>query len=534
MEHVALVSSQETWLRQHAGETRAWLMPTNNGIARIVKPPLLVWMNLAVWTGLSPQQAPPQELLFRARLVSVTLGLLMLAGIFWLGATLGDLRMAALSCLIAGSMLFFERQARTASYDIEFTAWATLSVAAGFWALGMSGQWVSRTRFLGGWMLAGLFMALSWMTKNPLALVLTVPPLAAAVVMAPRRIHGLVGLLLSLAVCLAVVAPWHVYALNTVPGAWDTLIHEFKQPRSDKDRTPLWYYLNVFGLVFPWCIHLVAGLFHPFDASWRGLVDEDAARARRVRLLPWIWFILIAVFFSCAQAKQQRYILPIVAPAALLIARVWCDHHLLLARAPHRVLEGILRLPHWIALTGVSAAIAIVGFAMLLRRALPAPLDAAIPFSAVEAIGFGVILLAIALLGWRIHARGGVVQAAFICAAWGLTAACMYWFGYCRQPTTMDPTIAAAKEVRRELAGEQLWYPAAIPDEPRPEEEFRFYLGDFIRPASREMLAGGTVTWVLATELERDLLRDLGFSRVREVPEGPNSTRELWRRETNR
>ncbi len=55
MESVVVLSSQETWLRQHAGESQAWLIPTKNGVPRIVKPPLVVWMNMLAWVDLDPE-----------------------------------------------------------------------------------------------------------------------------------------------------------------------------------------------------------------------------------------------------------------------------------------------------------------------------------------------------------------------------------------------------------------------------------------------------------------------------------------------
>lgn len=551
MEHVALVSSQETWLRAHAGEPGAWAMPTNNGVARIVKPPLLVWMNLIAWSDLAPEEATPEHMLERARIVSVLLGALMLGAVFWLGWSLGGVRLAVLSTLVMGAMLFFQKQARIASYDVEFTALATMSVAAGYWALGLKCASVSTRRFLGGWITAGFFMALSWMTKNPLALVLAIPPLAVGVAAAPERRRGAAGLGLAIVVCLLTIAPWHIYAFMTVPGAWDTLLHEFKQPRG-RDAQPVYYYIAIFGLVFPWCFYLAAGLFHPFDQSWRGQLGEQERASRRVRLLPWLWFMWIWIFFSLAEAKQQRYILPIVAPAALMIARVWCDHDVLLRRAPQRIAEGLLRVPHWVALTGLSLVIlaagvvewtspgavveamlkvgtVVPGVGELSREEVEQSVRSALPFSTPAAMLVGAVLVVLAWAGWRLHARAHVFQAGIVSSCWALLASCLFWFGYSGQPTTMDRTVTAAAELRRDLEGAALKYPIRGAESVRPEEEFRFYLGSFIHGATAEEMERGEVEWVIAMPDEAPMMRELGFTLVRDVPEGPNSTRQLWR-----
>src|SRR5689334_3793109 len=62
MEQFALVSAQETWMRQHAGESHAWTIPTLFGQPRLAKPPLTVWLYLFAWRDL-PREASPQTLL---------------------------------------------------------------------------------------------------------------------------------------------------------------------------------------------------------------------------------------------------------------------------------------------------------------------------------------------------------------------------------------------------------------------------------------------------------------------------------------
>src|SRR5688572_4939857 len=60
MEGIALLSSRETWKRQHAGESHAWLTPTVNGSPRLRKPPMLIWLNMLAWSDLDPATAPAE------------------------------------------------------------------------------------------------------------------------------------------------------------------------------------------------------------------------------------------------------------------------------------------------------------------------------------------------------------------------------------------------------------------------------------------------------------------------------------------
>ncbi|MEP0762465.1 MAG: hypothetical protein HRF48_06970, partial [Chloroflexota bacterium] len=139
MENIALLSAQETWLRQQGyydlpADPNAWVMPTRNGSPRVTKPPMLVWLNLLAWWDLDPYTASVDLVTYRARLVAVGMALILIASTFWAGLTLADRRLAVLAALAAGSMWFLQRQGRTASYDIHLAAWSSLAMAAGLWA----------------------------------------------------------------------------------------------------------------------------------------------------------------------------------------------------------------------------------------------------------------------------------------------------------------------------------------------------------------------------------------------------------------
>ena len=91
MESLSFLTSQETWLRLHQGESSAWRMPSWNGAPRVQKPPMLVWMNLLAWSGLEPDTAGVDRLTHRARAVAVGFALLALAATYGAGMTLGGL-----------------------------------------------------------------------------------------------------------------------------------------------------------------------------------------------------------------------------------------------------------------------------------------------------------------------------------------------------------------------------------------------------------------------------------------------------------
>ena len=563
MENVALVTSQETWLRCHEGEPGAWLMTTNDGQPRVEKPPLLTWLNFAAWADLDPSGAQPPQLVYRARLVSLMMGLVLLGAVFWTGAVLGGLRLAAIAALAGGSILLFQRQARVASYDIHYVAWLSLAVASAVWAMKPLGEPPGRGRQVAGWLGSGVALSASVMSKNPLPVALFVLLVGGAIVLSPgRRRPSVVGLLCAVLVVVAVVGPWYGHALLDYEDAFRTLRNEFRQPRRAKDAPQAYYYVCVFGLVAPWTLWLISGLIHPFAAASR--------RHRRGAMLPLLWFAVIFVFFSIPAAKQQRYILPIIPAAALLIARVWRDHEAMAQRGERDRSAKVVIWAHWITLLVAS-----LGFAPFL--AMQEPLIARfvawrehlyasmlaegrtsgfvwewiagddLPTEAVvgsigwpSAVLITLLLTGLGIWGLLSHLRWRPMRAFVISAAWALVFLAVYWHCYAAAPSARHP-IRGTAEALAARVGDAPLRSLRITEHDRTKyklnEEFRFYFGRRIRHVTPETLEAyvheaGRVAYVLAKDGQRytAAMRDADFRDMGLVQVDKDEQQRLWAR----
>ncbi|MCI0362819.1 MAG: hypothetical protein L0219_02990, partial [Phycisphaerales bacterium] len=259
-EQTALASSQETWLRTREGQAASAWVAFNDGQPSIDKPPLVAWMNMLAWTGLDPATATPVQLTYRARLMSVVMGLIAIASIFWMGNTLVDRRMAVLIALVAGSMFLLQQQARVATYDIHALAWTCLSIAGGLWA--MAPGHATRARHKGfGWVICGTAMACAAMSNNPLAFATIVIPLIVAIAMVPqRRIINLGGLITAVLIGAAPVAAWYWQVDQAYGDVRQVLTQEVLNPSTPES---VFYYVSILGLVLPWTLWMVCGLVHP-------------------------------------------------------------------------------------------------------------------------------------------------------------------------------------------------------------------------------------------------------------------------------
>lgn len=113
---------------------------------------------------------------------------------------------------------------------------------------------------------------------------------------------------------LAVVAPWAIMIHSQEPEYWHYFIWEEHIKRFAADDAqhsePFWYYLAFLPLLAtPW-IFLLPSAFQGMRRS-----DQDASFTRYVML----WLLLPLLFFSLSRGKLPTYILPCLAPLAILI-----------------------------------------------------------------------------------------------------------------------------------------------------------------------------------------------------------------------
>jgi len=546
MERLTLISSQETWLRQHAGEERAWLIPTDYGEPRLIKPPLVVWLNLLSWIDLKPESTHPETLVLRARSVSVIMAVLVLLGIFWIGRTLGDATCALLAVLVASAMFFLQREGRFSAYDIHLTAWATLSIAAALSAITSA----SRRSSIMLWLLAGFFLGLGWMTKGPIAILVTAVPIAGGLaLLSQRRILDSIMLLASITIAASMVGPWFLYAFSTVPNAVEIWKEEYEAQKSDP--AAFWYYIAILALVFPWTIWFIGGLLHPFMHA------HDHSQARRRSLVPWIWLVGVVLILSFAEAKQQRYLLPLVPAAALLIARVLRDHA---QSADVRIKDGLLRIPHWITLAAASIGIA---FIVIVPDALfsEAMKDRMMRFSVhldewptvppVDGIGpaaaifLSIALLVITIVGWQRHRNGRAAHAGVATALWAIIVTTAYWYGSAGANAEAAAPRIDGLRIRDEIRAGSDVRNLVINDvrdrDQRLGSEFRFYASSMIPEVTLQELergnqsdddAHGDLLVIAAdTPAHAAALEALGFTRIGPIQATWKTAFVLWERE---
>jgi 4-amino-4-deoxy-L-arabinose transferase-like glycosyltransferase len=310
---------------QYAGAAREmmvrsdWLIPTQNGVPRLQKPPLVYWCDV-----LSMRVFGVNEFGARFPVALATLGWFLATGLLargvvgtWSAGLAGALTLA----MFTGTFFF----THLVMPEAFFSCFLTLS----FWALLKATQITSgpeRRCESDRWLtVAWCFIALSMLTKGIHGLLIPVAALSFTACWRPStrvvwrrclfRPHG--WLLL-----LAVLGPWYLVTEQRYPGfLQDHFFNEqigsalSRRSPPDSDRVPLWIL---------WPEHLV--LLFPISLLFPSAVK--AALQSRKAARPWIsnegflllwWFLVVAVGIAFANI-QDYYLMIVWAPVAVWIA----------------------------------------------------------------------------------------------------------------------------------------------------------------------------------------------------------------------
>lgn len=517
METLSFLSSQETWLRLYRGEPDAWKSPTWNGRPRIQKPPLLVWMNLIAWKGLTPPDARVEDLVARSRWLAAALALVAVLSVYGIGFKLGGSNLAMAGALATGLASGFVRQARYASYDTHLMAWVALSVLGAVWAcrLPKTAMWARAL----GWGLAALFLTATNYTKGPLGFVLVWPAWMAAVAwLSEDRRRDTWAMAAAVVFAALALAAWFLAARVLTPRAGQLLQEEYAYI-FEISKNPL-FYVILLGLMFPWTFWFAAGAAWPV---WRA-----KSREPRVGAFIWTWVVAVFVLLSLAPVKNKRYLAPLFPAAGLLAAYAWLELHRLAAEGR----AGVRRLTamHWGALTLGTALLPT--FAALEPWALAHGLLRRATFGSDGWVLWAIApcaLVPLLLAGFWVQRQGRVMAAILLTGAWFSAAATFGFYAYARTPRQQYPFRADAERLTEMARQAPLFYISRFqpPDhEAMPGHELLIYYRGIIPATTMDELieraAKGDPLMVLTRLTDEDELRlqRAGFRELGEINDG--------------
>ncbi len=330
---VYLASAGVPWLfdqidGQYAGSAREmvartdWLIPTQDGVPRLQKPPLVYWVEI-----ISLRSFGINEFAARFPVVVSAIGW-FLATAFLVYRLTGDPKRAWQAGIALGTFTgtFFFTHMVMPEALLALCMVLTMLCLTGALQSGCQDPEAADQQLLGAW----LFIALGCLSKGLHALAFPVVVCALSALLRPAtrpiwrrfffRPHGWILLLVLL-------TPWYIYTEWRFPGflidqLWNEQIgHVFNHRLPpDSSRVPLILFLfEHIVLIFPWSLFLPAGL-----AAWW------MSRKEGVRLLPdefhilWLWLLVngVGIIFS---SIQDYYLLISWPVLAVLVTLAFSD-----------------------------------------------------------------------------------------------------------------------------------------------------------------------------------------------------------------
>jgi 4-amino-4-deoxy-L-arabinose transferase-like glycosyltransferase len=278
--------------------TNDYVMPRLDGLPYLDKPIVYFAAEAAAMEVLGPTEVA-------ARLPAFLFTLAGAAFLWWFAKRVWGSDEAFIAAIVFLATPLAVAFSRTVIFDAALALFITMATAFFYLACEDGARrWTA---------LAWLSIGLGVITKGPVAIAL---PLLVAIPYAiwRKRFRALWSLS-GLAFFVIAVAPWVWAVSRVIPDFLHyVLVTETAQRLATKalKRTgPPWYFIPyLLAGALPWSIVLLG--------SPRAIDRRDRST---IYLL--LWIAIPFIFFSISQSKRPQYILPLMAPVALLIARIW-------------------------------------------------------------------------------------------------------------------------------------------------------------------------------------------------------------------
>ncbi|ABV35533.1 undecaprenylphosphate-alpha-4-amino-4-deoxy-L-arabinosearabinosyltra nsferase [Shewanella sediminis HAW-EB3] len=281
-----------------------WIVPTFNDIRYFEKPVMGHWMN-----AISQVLFGENNFSVRAASAFSTLGAAFC--LFLLVGRFANRKQAWVTVSVFLSLFLVSNLGTYSVLDGMLNLWLTAAFTAFFYAAD-SPTTSQRCRFYG---LAGLFCACALLTKGFLALALPVIVVVPFMIWQRQLVDILRWGWWVMLVALIVTLPWALAIHAAEPDYWHYFFwveHIQRFAAEDAQHTsPAWYYLPYLLLgTLPWLFLAPSAIKH-LKGHWQSPLLRYAL----------LWALIPFIFFSAAKGKLVTYILPCMAPLAIILAQ---------------------------------------------------------------------------------------------------------------------------------------------------------------------------------------------------------------------
>ena len=431
-----------------------WIIPRSGGRPWLERPPFPHWITVATSTLLGQHC----DSVWVVRLPAALMGCVTILLTAWIASVFFGRQIGLCSGLILATAFEFYEYASLAEDDIFLAALVVTAIA-----LFVRAQFApqdrlarERTSFFGWrpWPVVAFFavLGLTNLAKGPLVGAAVVIATLVAFLPATRDPTSIRRFLWSwgwlIFGLLTVAWPWAVY--HRYPEVMENW--RFDYAGTSQYNEPFWHYpYKLLGELPPWTPLAFVGL------------AATAKKAARVPAAPerflWCWAIVPILLLSIPHRKHHHYLVPILAPWAILASIGLVEFAKVIFRprtAPHRPFAAIL-----IAIVGAAAL-------LILHKRIPGPLPVTLFMACARIACISISYLAIR------QRRGALLMTSFVC-----TLAIAYCWGQSFLPDRSDETTQDTQFLKQVAAGQEPSLPLYINSDLHCELDFfriSFYL----------------------------------------------------------
>ena len=290
--------------------TGDYVTPRLNGVKYFEKPPLFYWLEAGAIKALGPSE-------WSLRLWPALFAIVGCLAVYGAGRRFYGRRTGVLAAAVLATNPLYYELGRTVTLDMAVSVMITLALLA--FLIGVE-QPPGRDRRIYMWAYY-IFAAFATLTKGLIGFVLPALVIGAWIAaMGEWRQLKRLYLISGIVLFLVIAAPWHIAVAWVNPEfSYFYFVHEHflrYLTRVHHRYEPLWFFVPVLLLgLYPWTAFLVQSVKANLPASW----TQRHRHSREMFLL--LWTALVFAFFSFSSSKLVPYILPLLPPLALLIAR---------------------------------------------------------------------------------------------------------------------------------------------------------------------------------------------------------------------
>ena len=402
-----LIPAEQTWRNRHTfyqGDVNLEsIVPIVDGEPQLQRPPGDIWLYQIAFASLDPLTATQEQLAENMRLLSAFFGLLTIAAIFWAGFSIGGIKTASFSALIALSCPLFTWYARQGTPDIPLIGFHTLAIASAMWALRPLKPTPTVWRQAIGWIICGAALGAAILIGGLSALPIVILPILITAIMCPNRISHVLGLIAAICIAGLMVIPWALSVHQQDTTIWQHWVLDL-WPQRMQNLPAIWDSITersllVLVLALPWTFWLIGAYAQPFSASSSGV--------RRRVFIGWAWLTCVGVLAVLGLSPTGMPGMVIMLPAATILIgqalRLYSDRS---AEGRHARVWRHIRWAHMIFMILASIAIPL---GLLFQEELVDQgwfdMPIAAPVAWYFSLGLGISLLLITIMSMRYALR---------------------------------------------------------------------------------------------------------------------------------